>query len=307
MPILSYPSKLTGLPFTLKVTGLVGTTAKNLKMLLNLDTDLKYLKVTYSSFFFNKKKVGSDLFTGYVNRMYQMKEEASKDSPWYAISKLLLNSLYGRFGMKPRMISHEVVENNKISSFVSGIGLENLIDQIEMGDKTLISYWVEFSRLPKINIAIASAISANARVDMSAFKNHPDFILYYSDTDSYFLNKPLPGHLVDDKKLGLFKLEKVLTKFVALGPKTYGGIDSSGVEFTKVKGLKTPVTVQQLEKLLIKNNSLNLEQTKWFNHISDSTISVKDSAYNLKPTDAKRNLVYNNGILVGTSNKVVEG
>ena len=97
----------------------------------------------------------------------------------------------------------------------------------------------------------------------------------------------------------------MLHKFIALGPKVYGGIDLDGNEFTKVKGLKTKVAVAQLEELLIEDNSITVNQEKWFNHITDSTISVKDVKYSLKPTDTKRNLIYKDGILVGTSNKVI--
>nr|YP_010470508.1 hypothetical protein N4M07_mgp056 [Inonotus hispidus]UVF37996.1 hypothetical protein [Inonotus hispidus] len=145
-----------------------------------------------------------------------------------------MNSLYGRMGMKPKMLSHTLVNNSDVSTFISKIGLENLANQIELGNKTILSYWLDFSNVPKINVSIASAITANARVYMTEFKNNPLFKLYYSETESVFFNKPLPGHLVDSKKVGMFNLERVLTKFVALGPKVYGGIEINGNEFTKV-------------------------------------------------------------------------
>lgn len=95
----------------------------------------------------------------------------------------------------------------------------------------------------------------------------------------------------------------VLDSFVALGPKVYGGRTVDGIEFTKTKGLKTKVTLNQLAGLLKKDSSVNLEQVKWFNHLGDSTISVKELTYDLKPTDLKRNLVYKDGLIVGISNK----
>nr|YP_009690257.1 DNA polymerase family B [Porodaedalea pini]QEG57037.1 DNA polymerase family B [Porodaedalea pini] len=54
-----------------------------------------------------------EIFAGYVDRMYKMKEESQKDSPGYVISKLLMNSLYGRFGMKRSMVNHEIVKQKK--------------------------------------------------------------------------------------------------------------------------------------------------------------------------------------------------
>ena len=170
------------------------------------------------------------------------------------------------------------------------------------GDKYLLSYWEEFPLKASINVSVASAITANARICMSLYKNREDYELYYSDTDSYFLNKPLPKDLVDNKQLGKFKLEKILTKLVALGPKVYGGVDTSGKEFVKVKGYKNSISLNELELLLNKDNVLTLNQEKWFKKLIDSTIIVKESNYNLTTTFNKRLPIYQGNILVGTQN-----
>ena len=65
-------------------------------------------------------------------------------------------------------------------------------------------------------MAIASAITAYARVHMSQFKNNPDFNLYYSDTDSVYIDKPLSDDLVNEKILGQMKLENVINKAIFL-------------------------------------------------------------------------------------------
>jgi hypothetical protein len=247
-----------------------------------------------------------DIFSTYVNRMYKMKEESSKDSPNYMISKLLMNSLYGRFAMSNNMVNHEIVKKSGVNDFISKIGLGNILTKLDLGDKTMFCYSLPFVRTPKINMGIASAISANSRIAMSQFKNNPDYILYYSDTDSIFIDKPLAPHLVGSKGLGLMKLEHVLTKLVALGPKVYGGIDLDGNQFTKAKGLKTPVSLIELESLLNNDNKLILNHDKWFSSLDKGTITISPTSYDLKPTDSKRDLVYKNGILVGTSNKTID-
>ena len=165
----------------------------------------------------------------------------------YNISKFILNSVYGRFGMNPVLQTQEVVDLDKLSEFIKLIGLDNIVTMTEIGNKTIVSYIKMFPRVPLVNIALATAICANARVKMSVVKNNPDFLLYYTDTDSAITNKQLPSYMVDPKKLGKFKLEGVLSKFVGVGPKVYGGVEDNGKEFTKVKGLKSPVTVSQLE------------------------------------------------------------
>jgi DNA polymerase elongation subunit (family B) len=70
-----------------------------------------------------------------------------------------------------------------------------------------------------ISIAIASAITAYARIHMSQFKNNPNFKLYYSDTDSIYIDRPLSKDLVNSKILGKMKLENILKKAIFLGPK----------------------------------------------------------------------------------------
>nr|YP_010697864.1 DNA polymerase [Phellinidium ferrugineofuscum]WCF76825.1 DNA polymerase [Phellinidium ferrugineofuscum] len=250
-----------------------------------------------------------DIFSGYVNKMYEMKANSPKDSPNYMISKLLMNSLYGRFGMSQSNVAHELVNNSDISKVVDSKGLSNVVEVLELGDSSLISYYERFQRTPKINIAIASAVTANARVHMSQFSNNSEYKLYYSDTvppgPSIFIDKPLADSLVSDKQLGLMKLEHVLTKYVGIGPKVYGGIDTEGNEFTKVKGFKGCVSLDQLERLLDSNGSIELNQEKWFRSVEQGTITIKNSSYDLKPTNNKRELIYEGGKLVGTKNIVI--
>jgi hypothetical protein len=60
-------------------------------------------------FLFEKEHI----FSEYVDSLYGIKEKSKKDAPEYLISKMLLNSLYGRFGMNPEMELHEVVCENR--------------------------------------------------------------------------------------------------------------------------------------------------------------------------------------------------
>ena len=68
------------------------------------------------------------------------------------------------------------------------------------------------------NIAIAAAVTAGARVFRSKFKNMPEYTLYYSDTDSIDIDKPLPEEYVGNE-LGQFKLEDIFDESVYLAPK----------------------------------------------------------------------------------------
>ena len=77
--------------------------------------------------------------------------------------------------------------------------LENIFDEIELGDKILIKHRSKskdqqtmlYGNLETHNtsVAIASAITAYEGIHMSQFKNNSDYILYYSDTDSANISK----------------------------------------------------------------------------------------------------------------------
>ena len=48
----------------------------------------------------------------------------------------------------------------------------------------------------KSNVAISAAVTAYARIERIKFKINPTYKIFYTDTDSIFINKPLPDHLV---------------------------------------------------------------------------------------------------------------
>jgi len=119
-----------------------------------------------------------------------------------------------------------------------------------------------------ISIGIASAITAYARIHMSQFKINPDYNLYYTDTDSIYIDKPLPNKYIG-KELGLMKLEYKFNEATFLAPKVYGGLyfDNNKIfkSITKVKGIKNKLDYYKLKTLLKKRQFflLKLDQTKW--------------------------------------------
>jgi hypothetical protein len=115
-----------------------------------------------------------------------------------------------------------------------------------------------------VNIAIASAITAYARIHMSQFKNNPNFNLYYSDTDSIYIDRPLSKDMISDTILGKMKLEYILNDAIFLAPKMYYLETVDGQIIYKVKGLKHEIelTLKDFENLLIKQSSLEKFQDK---------------------------------------------
>jgi hypothetical protein len=253
-----------------------------------------------------------NIFKEYVQNLYTLKLRFPKTNPLNYIAKLLLNSLYGRFGMIDKFPDITIFDNLKAYEIFLDKHSDDLIDQKDLGTKIMVQHRSEmkdqltslygYLETHNINIAIAAAITAYARIHMSQFKNNPDFILYYSDTDSIYINKPLPEYLVSDKILGQMKLENVLTKGIFLAPKVYYLITENNDVIYKVKGLSHNVelTLKDFENLLFKQSSLKKIQTKWLKNITKGNISILNEIYTLKITDNKRKLWFDYGKLINT-------
>nr|QWO71383.1 DNA polymerase [Termitomyces sp. Mi165-7] len=239
-----------------------------------------------------------NIFKEYVEYFYNLKTNTPKSDPLYTISKLFLNSLYGKFGMSPYKDNHKIVNINEFYEFMDQKDKEVLSFINLTDDKLFITYKNKISKdenlhSPNVNVAIAAAITAYARIHMSTFKNNPHFELYYSDTDSIDINRPLPENFVG-KGLGQMKLEHIFKKAVYLAPKVYGGIETNNNEIIKIKGYKNKnLKYTELEPLLYKNENLLLSQDKWYKNIADSNITIKEEIYSLMVTGNKRKLIYN--------------
>jgi len=116
------------------------------------------------------------------------------------------------------------------------------------------------------SIAIASTITAYARIYISQFKNNLNFNLYYSDTNSVYVDRLLPDEKISDKKfLGQMKLESVLTDAIFLAPKLYCLLTEDGKLIHKVKGFSHEIklSLNDFKNLLFKQSFLEKVQIKW--------------------------------------------
>jgi len=125
----------------------------------------------------------------------------------------------------------EIVNNNDVLDIIDEFKNDEIKNIIELGNKSMIIYRTHQANINtmldgnkqthNVSIAIASAITAYARIHMSQFKNNPDYKLFYSDTDSIYIDKPLHEDLINSKVLGLMKLECTLIDAIFLSPKMY--------------------------------------------------------------------------------------
>jgi hypothetical protein len=251
------------------------------------------------------------IFKDYVETLYALRLNYPSSDPLNYIAKILLNSLYGRFGMDDNFSEVNIINKDYYQDFQNKY-LDRISDEVKLGDYYLVKVEGLLNendeRTHNISVGIASAITAYARIHMSQFKNNPDFNLYYTDTDSAYTDSPMPDHLVNSKVLGKLKLENICNKAIFLAPKVYYLETNVGVIIYKVKGLSHNIklTIKDFENLLFKDALLKKEQTKWFRNLTSAQIKLSKQVYTLTVTDNKRELIYNkNNKLIGTKPYII--
>jgi DNA polymerase type B, organellar and viral len=201
--------------------------------------------------------------------LYSLRLNYDKSNPLNFIAKILLNSLYGRFGMDDNFTEVNVIHKDYITDFENKF-FENIIDVIVLGDYKLVtckSSEIEIENnevTHNVSIAIAAAITGYSRIHMSQFKNNNKINLYYTDTDSIYTDSYLDDFYIDDKILGKLNLENICDTAIFLSPKVYCLKLESGELIYKVKGLKHEVklNLNDFENLLNKNAIIKKHQKK---------------------------------------------
>ena len=157
-----------------------------------------------------------NIFKDYVKKMYELRLEYAKGTPMNLIAKLLMNSLYGKFGMKQERTITEVFnlgndsERELFQTMLDNYG-PSIKDFIEFDNyvitvrSSILNYTNESIQDDididntyhglEVNVALASAITVSARMWMSVVRLL-DIRIFYSDTDSYVLDTKLPDFMV---------------------------------------------------------------------------------------------------------------
>lgn len=123
----------------------------------------------------------ANIFSEYVDYLYKLKVNSLKDSPDYIISKLLLNTLYGRFGMNPQMETHLIVASEETLKLNAVRVITNVVD-LKNGNE-LVSFfdthnWDDETKKKSFNISVPIATIVTARIYMSKFKTMDKFNLF---------------------------------------------------------------------------------------------------------------------------------
>lgn len=187
--------------------------------LTNIDLELfkehyNIYEVTYHNGWKFKGIIG--LFTDYIDHWTEKKIESKKNNNkvMYLISKLMLNSLYGKFGLNPNVRGKfPYLDDEGIVKYY--ITPPTIRDSIYIPTATFITSY-----------ARRKTIKTSQAIKDYTIKNYNKDFYIYSDTDSIHLLKMNEEELkqfvdIDDYKLGAWKIESRFDRGRYLRQKCY--------------------------------------------------------------------------------------
>jgi hypothetical protein len=210
-----------------------------------------------TGYLFKRKK----LFRGFVKCFYEIKKKAEKDSVDYILSKLSLNSLYGKFGQK----------RTKQKIFISPKKVANLTPMDIYGELNIFEKSVS-SRSNFILPAISSFITCYSRLVLYKYIEEADkkgLNVYYCDTDSVMVD----GELDTSPELGDLKLEEEIKEGIFLLPKMYA-LKLKNNYYFRCKGFPKGIfNYKNYEKALYDNDFCDFKFTN--NNLGSGFESLK--------------------------------
>lgn len=124
------------------------------------------------------------IFDKYAMDMFKIKQSHDSSDPMYLISKLLLNSLYGKFGMNIDLDEHTIIDSYLIFELIGNFN-NDLLDTIDLGNgKSILSSPKDIGNnlnditYMNVSIGIAAAITAYARIHMQQYLQDPNYNVY---------------------------------------------------------------------------------------------------------------------------------
>lgn len=194
-----------------------------------------------------------DLFTHYVDKLYTLRAEFKKAGVknYEHICKLLLNSLYGKFGQKAELwekIGDAPDEPDRVELLYQVDGKRVKQIRYLLGEIFELSGTDEcFNSFP----AIASHVTAYARMYLwHLIQVCGDSNWFYCDTDSLCVNETglrKLEHLLDESKLGYLKLEKSSSQILIRGLKDYTIGDKNVIKGIRKSAVEVETGVFQQE------------------------------------------------------------
>ncbi len=179
--------------------------------------------------------IGDKIFEDFIDYFYQEKKKAKENEDYvsYWNSKIIMNSLYGKFAQRitkyKRMSEFDGLPEGK--HVILGTGTEIIV----INGKAYIKDKEDFSKYAIPEIAVFVTSYARTVLAKALFKVNA----YYCDTDSVVVSERELEKFKDimGDELGQLKIEKVLINVKFIKPKWYIWESEDGEIHMKLKGL----------------------------------------------------------------------
>lgn len=213
---------------------------------------------------YEPKVIFKDFVDYFYNERQNNKETNQSKANFY---KLILNSLYGKFGQRKFTKRGIARSANEMYSDLDGKKLISWIDNDEM----IIYEYEDEKQKNDIGslVRFSSYISAISRTRLSEMMRLIGYEhIYYCDTDSIFSDKQIEKKYLSNTQLGKWKDELKhkdmgeITKAIFLSPKCYYYKTTKDIENKKAKSIKAEELKEEDYEDLLYNNKQLISQKR---------------------------------------------
>lgn len=203
-----------------------------------------------------------------------VKLEAGKNEGLRMIAKIMLNSLWGKFGQKANNNQIVITDNDKTLRLLCDDPTVEVLDFEHINkvlDRIVIKSLNIAESAPKTNnLPIAACVTSYARLHLYRYLNmviENDLELLYCDTDSIIYVLQKNGIKIPEGSfLGEMSVEfedRKITEFICGGPKNYGlkhkGTPNDVKTMVKIRGFElnfnalTALNYKKMRKMVLKH------------------------------------------------------
>ena len=240
------------------------------EILLFIENGGIIIKILYSLTYEKEDAVFKDFVDFFI-------ELRKKSESYNIFGKLMINSMYGRLGMREREV-HSFIENkenfDKISKKIDILNFRELnnivLIEAKINDK-LRKERNDIVGKEKNNIVIAAAITSKARIKL--FKAQQNVIknggrLLYSDTDSIFA--AFKRDVTNERHGEVFwdgeKSDTIIKEAIFFAPKSYALKYNDEKYKIKIKGYNQfDITFDEIAKKYREKSQINLKNYRYLN------------------------------------------
>lgn len=246
-------------------------------------------------------------------------DKVSKNAGYRSLAKLLLNSLWGRLGMRQDKIKKVFVKSaNHLLHLMTNPSIEVNSFVGLSDDSLLVSYKYRnecFELNPKVNVVLAAYTTALARIHLYSYLDELNDRCLYYDTDSVIYTckeneQPLPvgdylGDLTDE--LADYGEDCCISEFVSSSEKSYSYIvkipNKPDKIVCKVKGItlnyknSEHINFDAIKNLVLnnRNGEIDFKKDSIFRSV-DSKVFTAEQKYKFKVNADKRVKIGNDNL-----------